>query len=137
MRLWVPFLECGGIRTPDPRLWRSLLYQLSYTPQFSPKSMRLREPYLQSRCDFRGPGVNAWRSALPTLFQDFGNRSSSNRPAALANRKTHPFFHRNRMDQFRSQFNVIARHHHLGSCRKRPQFPLRLSCGNKTADDTL
>ncbi len=24
--------ECGGDRTPDRRLWRSLLYQLSYTP---------------------------------------------------------------------------------------------------------
>ena len=24
--------ECGGTRTPDRRLWRSLLYQLSYTP---------------------------------------------------------------------------------------------------------
>lgn len=25
-------IECGGIRTPDRRLWRPLLYQLSYTP---------------------------------------------------------------------------------------------------------
>ena len=27
-----PDIECGGIRTPGPRLWRSLLYQLSYAP---------------------------------------------------------------------------------------------------------
>src|ERR1700722_19107175 len=27
--------ECGGIRTPDLRLWRPLLYQLSYTPSLS------------------------------------------------------------------------------------------------------
>jgi len=32
MNLFVLTGECGGTRTPDRRLWRPLLYQLSYTP---------------------------------------------------------------------------------------------------------
>ena len=43
----------------------------------------------------------------------FDNGSGANRSAAFADRKAHSLFHRNRMDQFAVEFDVIARHHHL------------------------
>ena len=72
-----------------------------------------------------------------SLFQDFGNCSSSNGSTAFADRKTHPFFHRNRMDQFRCQFNVIARHNHLGSGRQLHSSRYVCRAEDRTEDDTL
>lgn len=41
--IFTHFFECGGSRTPDLRLWRSLLYQLSYTPLNRNKKNPVRE----------------------------------------------------------------------------------------------
>src|SRR5205823_12275632 len=62
----------GATRTPDPRFWRPLLYQLSYTPvPLGANSIRRLPPYLASlravRLRHRGP--HFWTSSLPaSLF---------------------------------------------------------------------
>src|SRR2546429_9678626 len=62
----------GATRTPDPRFWRPLLYQLSYTPvPVGANSIRrLRPPYLVSRwavC-FRHRGQNFLTSSRSGSF---------------------------------------------------------------------
>src|SRR2546422_11746917 len=55
----------GATRTPDPRFWRPLLYQLSYTPvPVGANSIRRLPPYLVSlwAVCFRHRGQNFWIS---------------------------------------------------------------------------
>src|SRR5689334_14775008 len=62
----------GATRTPDPRFWRPLLYQLSYTPvPVGANSIRrLGPPYLVSLCAvcFRHRGQNFWISSRSGSF---------------------------------------------------------------------
>src|SRR5213082_1523581 len=56
----------GATRTPDPRFWRPLLYQLSYTPvPVGANSIRRLPPYLVSlwAVCFRHRGQNFWISS--------------------------------------------------------------------------
>src|SRR3984893_1702205 len=84
----------GGARTPNPRFWRPVLYQLSYTP-------------VPISCD----------SAAP-LFDDFGDDAGADGAAALADRKAQPLIHRDRGDQLDLHRDVVARHHHLRALRQ-------------------
>src|SRR5438270_11079428 len=61
----------GATRTPDPRFWRPLLYQLSYTPvPVGANSIRRLPPYLVSlwAVCFRHPGQSFWISSRPGSF---------------------------------------------------------------------
>src|SRR5438105_15773453 len=62
----------GATRTPDPRFWRPLLYQLSYTPVpvGATSIRRLRPPYLVSlwAVCFRQRGQNFWISSRSGSF---------------------------------------------------------------------
>src|SRR5438270_9431552 len=108
----------GGARTPNPRFWRPVLYQLSYTPNLH-------------RHSGRDPGAHAmrptsrWiaRSSPATtftalLFYDFGDDAGADGAAAFADRKAQAFVHRDRRDQLDLHRDVVARHHHLGAFRQ-------------------
>src|SRR5438552_5560167 len=61
----------GATRTPDPRFWRPLLYQLSYTPvPVGANSIRRLPPYLVSlwAVCFRHRGQNFWISSRSGSF---------------------------------------------------------------------
>src|ERR1700674_4419316 len=61
----------GATRTPDPRFWRPLLYQLSYTPvPVGANSIRRLPPYLGSlwAVCFRHRGQNFWISSRSGSF---------------------------------------------------------------------
>src|SRR5438132_10126234 len=61
----------GATRTPDPRFWRPLLYQLSYTPvPVGANSIRRLPPYLVSlwAVCFRQRGQNFWISSRSGSF---------------------------------------------------------------------
>src|SRR3989440_5114023 len=61
----------GATRTPDPRFWRPLLYQLSYTPvPVGANSIRRLPPYLVSlwAVCFRHLGQNFWISSRSGSF---------------------------------------------------------------------
>src|SRR5204863_7732831 len=88
----------GGARTPNPRFWRPVLYQLSYTPILE-RHARASRP---------------WRPS----FYDLGDDAGADGAAAFADRKAQPLVHRNGGDQFDLHRNVVARHHHLGALRQ-------------------
>src|ERR1700694_2134008 len=61
----------GATRTPNPRFWRPLLYQLSYTPvPVGANSIRRLPPYLVSlwAVCFRHRGQNFWISSRSGSF---------------------------------------------------------------------
>ena len=57
------------------------------------------------------------------LRNDFRNRAGADRVATFTNREPQAFFHRDRRDQFNHEADVVARHHHLCTCRQ-----LRYAC---------
>src|SRR6201993_903599 len=81
----------GGARTPNPRFWRPVLYQLSYTPILGRKRLSL---------------------------YDLGDDAGADGATAFADRKAQPLVHRDRGDQFDLHRDVVARHHHLGAFRQ-------------------
>src|ERR1700758_5283930 len=70
----------GGARTPNPRFWRPVLYQLSYTPSVDPES---------------SPGM----TAASRSFDDLGDDAGADGAAAFADRKAQALVHRDRRDQ--------------------------------------
>src|SRR5271166_6942107 len=103
----------GGARTPNPRFWRPVLYQLSYTPNLltsCPGSTRAsqhlrRDPRIKSGDDGR---------KRPSLY-DLGDDAGADGATAFADRKAQPLIHRDRGDQFDLHRDVVPRHHHLGA----------------------
>src|SRR5438046_2608739 len=90
----------GGARTPNPRFWRPVLYQLSYTP---------------SSTGPRASGPHAGGTpALHDLLQDLGDDAGADGAAALADRKAQALIHRDRHQELDFHRDVVARHHHLG-----------------------
>src|SRR5712691_5338961 len=69
----------GGARTPNPRFWRPVLYQLSYTPIHSAGSIALRP----SRRPLRG------LLRMTFFFNAIINLRHPEGPAQRASRRTH------------------------------------------------
>src|SRR5579859_1862054 len=99
----------GGARTPNPRFWRPVLYQLSYTPK----------PGLQTTAT--PPVRGSPPAAKPTLiylFDDRCNNAGADGTATLTDGETQAFVHGDRGDQIHHHGDVVARHHHLGAGRQ-------------------
>src|SRR5438309_9088931 len=109
----------GGARTPNPRFWRPVLYQLSYTPILE-RHARARPGHLGSPDDI--PGSSRIKSGddgrQRPSFDDFGDDAGADGAAAFANGKAQPLIHRDRCNQFDLHRDVVARHHHLGALRQ-------------------
>src|SRR5208282_1319689 len=88
----------GGARTPNPRFWRPVLYQLSYAP-------------------IRAPTLAAPRKILlyPPLFNDLGDDAGAHGVAALADGEAQALIHGDGGDELDLHADVVARHHHLGA----------------------
>src|SRR5438067_9062130 len=90
------------------------------------KSIPVRQTLVCRYCDKLKP-------CLTLLFHNIRNRTRANRAAAFTNREAQAFLHRNRRDQFNLHLHVVARHHHLHTCRqvrhtrhvRRPEIKLR------------
>src|SRR5690606_35705278 len=87
----------GGARTPNPRFWRPVLYQLSYTPKGCRRSGNL---------DF-------------VLLQHLGDDAGADGAAAFADGEAELLFHRDRRDERHVHLHVVARHDHFRAFRKR------------------
>src|SRR6516162_811175 len=87
----------GRVRTRRnalDRIWRPVLYQLSYTPTPLARALTAR------------------------LFDDFCDDAGADGAAALADRKAQPLIHCDRRNQLDLHRDVVARHHHLGPLRQ-------------------
>src|SRR5690625_133757 len=82
----------GGTRTPNPRFWRPVLYQLNYWP-------------------VQGAWMLAPMSVL--LCHDLGDDACADGAAPFADGKAQALFHGDRGNQRHRQVNVVAGHHHL------------------------
>src|ERR1700722_20161807 len=54
----------------------------------------------------------------PQLLENFCHSPCADRSTTFADRKSHSFFHCNRMDEFCLELNIIPWHHHFSSRRK-------------------
>src|ERR1700740_1523781 len=81
----------GGDRTPNPRFWRPVLYQLSYTPMPSDRKRASPSPS-------RGPGHARPLPPPEPLLDDLGDDAGAHRPPALADREPKTLVHRDRRD---------------------------------------
>src|SRR3989338_4708198 len=112
-QLLLTFGRPGGFRTPNPRFWRPILYQLSYWP----------------KNQGRGKGKERRVTAKPhpspfpllpsrLLLDNLRHHTGADGTAAFADRETQTFFHRDRVDQVHRDADVVARHHHFGAGRQ-------------------
>ena len=90
--------RAGGIRTPNRRFWRPLLYQLNYRPTQGLYPSRAR---LHVAREKNG------------LLDDLGHTARADCTATLANSESKPLLHRDRLAEFHSHRHAISRHHHL------------------------
>ena len=100
----------GGNRTPNQRFWRPLLYQLSYTPVISFLRRRSRGP------DKRPRRVEI-RGLIDRLFDDLGDTTGADGPAAFADSELLGLFHRYRNNQVDFDGDIVTGHDHLNALR--------------------
>ena len=82
----------GGNRTRNPRFWRPVLCQLSYTPM-----LRLRR-----------------RTTLATkLLENFRYHARTDRTATFADGETDTIIHRNRLVKLDLDADIVTRHAHF------------------------
>src|SRR4029077_1938926 len=89
----------GGIRTPNPRFWRPMLYQFELLACAS--TIRFTTGLL----------------ALLAL-DDLRDGAGADRAAPLADGEAHALLHRDRHDQLHLQVHVVSGHHHLRPFRQ-------------------
>src|SRR5882757_5695351 len=89
----------GGTRTHDPRFWRPMLYQLSYTPK-------------------QQAATGAGAGRVISLLQNHCDDACTDGAAAFADGEAQLLFHRDRNDQFDFHRDIVPRHHHFGARRK-------------------
>src|SRR6202022_3528521 len=137
----------GGSRTPSPRFWRPVLYQLSYWPiprrgAHSPLQFLLgllvpgvlpAVPAVLAHLEAVGRLLPVLRRAVVppltfvarqtndvahVLLNNLRDGTGADGSAAFANRKARTFFNGDRRNQLAVDGGVVARHHHLDALRQ-------------------
>src|SRR5262249_23902192 len=131
------------VRTCDPRFWRPVLYQLSYSPtgETGGRTLLLRllmrrvfaaefaellhlQLALRLRAILRRRiittlAITAFhlndRSHKASLLNNLSHHTGADRMSAFSNRETELLVHRDRCDQFNFHRHAIPGHHHLNS----------------------
>ena len=110
------FTNCrgGGNRTRNPRFWRPVLCQLSYTPKANAEceiqiTKQRYDSYFAIRFSF-----DIRHSTFVTFyFSNLRHNAGADRAATFTDGKTHVVFHGDRRNQLDRELDVIAGHAHV------------------------